>query len=207
MSYAGQRNRRREQRENTRREILAEADRFLRERSYRDLSVEALMGSTGLTRTAFYRHFDDVSELVLSLLEDVGGELYEIGERWRARAGDEPPIAALEGLNGIVDFFMRNGPLVRSIAHAAATDEQIEQGYRGFLAVFEQLLTDGLDELVRRGQLEVPDTRLMARALNLMNEAFLLAEFGQEPFGDRDLVLQTLATIWLRAVGPVGGFS
>src|ERR1700736_758627 len=82
MNSSAQRARRREQRDNTRREILVATDRLLRERPYRELSVEVVMAQTGLTRTAFYRHFDDVTELVLRLLEDVGRELYTVGELW-----------------------------------------------------------------------------------------------------------------------------
>jgi AcrR family transcriptional regulator len=193
--------RRREQRENTRREILSAADRLLRERPYRDLSVDLLMAQTDLTRTAFYRHFEDIPGLVLRLLEDVGREVYAVGARWRDGATADFASAAREGLTGIVDFFVRHGRLVRAVADAAATDEQIEQGYRGFLSAFTDMITGGLDDLVERGQLEVPSTRALAQALNLMNEAYLLEEFGREPLGDRDIALATLETVWLRVVG------
>src|SRR5437588_1893154 len=126
MSTASVRARRREQREQTRREILAAADRLLRERPYRELSVDLVMAQTGLTRTAFYRHFDDVPGLVLRLLEDVGRELFALAERWREGALQDATGAAHEALAGIVDFFVRHGPLVRAVADAAATDEQIE---------------------------------------------------------------------------------
>ena len=63
VSTAAQRARHRDQRETTRRDILAAADRFLRERPYRELSIEVVMEGTGLTRTAFYRHFDDMADL------------------------------------------------------------------------------------------------------------------------------------------------
>ena len=79
MSSPAQRARQREQRERTRRQILAAADQFLRERPYRELSVEVVMAQTGLTRTAFYRHFDDVTDLVLQLLEEIGHDLYAVG--------------------------------------------------------------------------------------------------------------------------------
>jgi hypothetical protein len=49
--------------------------------------------------------------------------------------------------------------------------------------------------------LAVPDTRALALALNLMNEAYLLHEFGREPFGDPDVALATLETVWVRAAG------
>jgi AcrR family transcriptional regulator len=201
MSTSAARSRRREQREQTSREILAAADRFLRERPYRELSVEEVMAQTGLTRTAFYRHFDDVPGLVLRLMEDVGGEVYELAERWRAGAMEDPGAAAHESLSGIVDFFSRHGPLIRAVADAAATDEQIEQGYHAFLQLFTDLAERGLDELVARGQLEVPDTGAMALALNLMNERFLLEQFGREPAGDREIALATLETIWVRVLG------
>jgi AcrR family transcriptional regulator len=173
----------------------------LRERPYRDLSVDLLMAQTDLTRTAFYRHFEDIPGLVLRLLEDVGREVYAVGARWRDGATADFASAAREGLTGIVDFFVRHGRLVRAVADAAATDEQIEQGYRGFLSAFTDMITGGLDDLVERGQLEVPSTRALAQALNLMNEAYLLEEFGREPLGDRDIALATLETVWLRVVG------
>jgi AcrR family transcriptional regulator len=202
MSASSVRARRREQREQTRREILAAADRLLRERPYRELSVDLIMAQTGLTRTAFYRHFDDVPGLVLQLMADVGQEVYELAERWRQEALENPGAAAHESIAGIVDFFVRHGTLVRAVADAGATDEQIEQGYRAFLGVFTDLAQEGLDELVARGHLEVPDTRAMALALNLMNERFLLEEFGRPPGGDRETALATLETIWLRVLGP-----
>lgn len=204
MSTAAVRNRRREQRENTKREILAAADRLLRERPYRELSVDLVMAQTGLTRTAFYRHFDDVPDLVLRLLEDVGGELYAIAERWRAGAVADFPASGRDGLSGIVQFMVRHGKLVRAVADAAATDELIERGYRQFLDSFAAMINNGLEELVERGQLDVPDTRALAQALNLMNEAFLLDQFGQEPLGDPQIAVATLETIWLRVIAPGG---
>src|SRR5205823_11225029 len=115
MSPQAQRTRHRERRESTRRQILSAADRFLRQRPYRELSVDLVMAQTGLTRTAFYRHFDDVPGLVLRLLEDVGRELFALAERWREGALRDATGAAHEALAGIVDFFVRHGPLVRAV--------------------------------------------------------------------------------------------
>jgi AcrR family transcriptional regulator len=203
VSTSVQRSRRREQRENTRRDILAAADRFLRERPYRELSVDVVMADTGLTRTAFYRHFDDLTELVLRLLEDVGRELVEVAARWQEISGRNYPEPARHALREIVDFFERHGPLVRAITDAAATDERIERGYRGAIEAFITMVAAGLDTLVARGQLEPMDTRAISRALNLMNEAYLLDQFGSEPFGDPEVAFETLERVWLGAIGPV----
>jgi AcrR family transcriptional regulator len=203
MTPQAQRTRQREQREATRREILAAADRFLRERPFRELSVDVVMAETGLTRTAFYRHFDDVTDLVLRLFADVGAELYDIGERWSRTAGIGYPAPGLEGLAGMVDFYVRNGPLMRAIAEAAVTDEQIELAYRGSVEAFIELTAVALERMVREGKLKVPDARALARAMTLMNQAYLLEEFGREPQGDPEVALVTLGTVWLRLAAPL----
>jgi AcrR family transcriptional regulator len=198
VSSSAQRTRRREQRESTRLQILAAADGLLRERPYRELSVDLVMAQTDLTRTAFYRHFDDVPSLVLRLLEDTGRELYQVAERWRIDAEGDLPAAIRSGLEGIVAFMTMHGRVIRAVADAAATDDLIERGYRQFRDLFEAMIADGLEALVQSGRLELPDTRSMAKALNLLNEAFLLDQFGQAPLGNPNVALDTLLAIWLR---------
>ncbi|MGB9185122.1 MAG: TetR/AcrR family transcriptional regulator [Solirubrobacteraceae bacterium] len=203
MSTSVQRLRHREHREQTRRQILAAADRQLRDRPYRELSVETVMTDAGLTRTAFYRHFEDVPDLVLRLLEDVGGELYEIAQKWRRGSAEDFPAAAREGLRAIVAFFERHGPLVAAVAEATVADQRIESGYQGFLEVFITLTERGFEGMVQRGQVEPFPTRAVARALNLMNERLLLDQLGREPRGEPADVLATIEMIWLRSVGAV----
>jgi TetR/AcrR family transcriptional regulator, ethionamide resistance regulator len=202
VSTAAQRARHRDQRETTRRDILAAADRFLRERPYRELSIEVVMEGTGLTRTAFYRHFDDITDLVLRLFAEVGKELFEVAQKWRETAGAEPPAPAQAALAAIVDFFVRNGPLVRAISDASATDERIEVAYRASVNAFVQIAATTLDRLASEGQVELQDTHSVARAMTMMNEAYLLDEFGREPYGDPEVALATLQTIWLRVALP-----
>jgi AcrR family transcriptional regulator len=162
------------------------------------------MAQVGLTRTAFYRHFDDTTDLVLRLLQQLVSKLYPVAERWRATAGHGYPVAAREALAAIVDFFVAEGPLVRAIVDAAGVDDRIETAYRGVMETFIALTAQALDGLVAAGRLEVPDSLALARALNLMNEAYLLDEFGREPLGDRDIALATLERVWLGAAGPLG---
>jgi AcrR family transcriptional regulator len=204
VSVTARRARFREQRENTRLQIMEAAAGFLRERPFRELSVDAVMARVGLTRTAFYRHFDDTTELVLRLLEELVSGLYPVAERWRGMAGEGYPAPAREGLAAIVDFFAADGPLVRAIVDAAVIDARIETAYRGVREAFIVITMQSLDRLVAEGRLEVVDTGALARALTLMNEAFLVEEFGREPVGDRDVALATVERVWLGAIGPLG---
>ncbi len=203
VSTQAQRVRHREHRETTRQQILNAADELLRERPHRELTVEAVMAQTGLTRTAFYRHFDDVTDIVLRLFGDVSRELRGVAERWAASAGARYPAPGREGLAGVVDFYVRHGPLMRGIAEAASTDAEIENAYRASTESLIELTGRTMERMVREGKLHVPDARALARAMTLMNEAYLLAEFGRRPQGDRDLALATLEAVWLRLGTPL----
>ncbi len=186
MGATARRVRYRKQREDTRQQILDAAAEFLRDQPFRELSVDALMSEVGLTRTAFYRHFDDTTELVLRLLEEVVGRLYPVAEHWRAIAGANYPDAAREALRAVVDVFVTDGPLLKAISDAASLDARIETAYREILEGFIALTAATLDRLAAEGRIgiDVRDTAALARALNLMNEAYLLDEFGREPLGD-----------------------
>jgi TetR/AcrR family transcriptional regulator, ethionamide resistance regulator len=203
MSPQAQRTRRREQREETRRQILAAAERLLRERPFRELTVDVVMAETNLTRTAFYRHFDDATDLVLRLYEDIARELFVVVNHWAETAGVGYPTPGREGLTGMIDFYVRNGPLIRAIAEAAVTDERIELAYRGSIDRFIEVTTGALERMAGEGLLQVPDPRALARAMTIMNTAYLLAEFGSEPQGDPKVALETLEQIWLRLAIPL----
>jgi AcrR family transcriptional regulator len=203
VSTQAQRVRHREHRETTRRQILDAAEELLRERPYRELTIDAVMAQTGLTRTAFYRHFDDVTELVLRLFAQVSQELHDVAERWAASAGVGYPAPGREGLAGVVDFYVRHGPLMRAIAEAAATDERIESAYQGSTESLIEVTGAAMERMVGEGKLDVPDARALARAMTLMNEAYLIAEFGRPPQGDRNLALATLEAVWLRLAMPL----
>jgi AcrR family transcriptional regulator len=208
VTSAEQSSRHAELRETTRSDIVAAADEFLRERPYRELSVEVLVTRSGFTRTAFYRHFDDITDLVLALMTDMGGELYGVAERWLQDAQIDHAAglgfahAARIGLRAVVDFFSRNGPMIRAFGEGATTDERIERAYNGFLDRFTELTAFGLDMMVREGQIDPLDPWPVARALNLMNERYLLDEFGRPSQGNPELALRTLETVWLRSLAP-----
>src|SRR3954471_20947943 len=164
MSAAGQRTRRRQQPEETRRQILAAGQAFLRERPYRELRVDALMAPTGLSRTVFYRHFDDVPALVLALIGELGGELVEVGEEW-GRTGHADAAEARERLAVFVDFYARNGPLVRAVVDAARDSDAVSDAYSALIEGFVALTADAMHQRVADGDLEPLDAPEIARAL------------------------------------------
>src|SRR3712207_7576997 len=90
--------RRRRSPEEAEREIIAAAESLLRERPFRELTVDEVMRRTGLSRPSFYVYFRDRHHLVLRVVERIGGELFTMSERWfrGAEPGPEAIRAALQ---------------------------------------------------------------------------------------------------------------
>jgi AcrR family transcriptional regulator len=170
------------------------AARLLREGSYRDLSVDAVMAEAGLARTLFYRHFDGLPALVLSLLEDFREALIGSGD-------PTDPAFLRRVLEQAVDVAERHGPILRAIDDAARHDAEVERAYRAFMdwsidttaAIFAEGAASGR---VR----DAPDIRATAQALTLMNGAFLMDALGRDGV-DRDVAVDVLWTVWARVLG------
>jgi len=203
MSVAVQRTKRRQQREETRAQILDAAQAFLREHPYRELSVDALMTRTGHTRTVFYRHFEDVPALILALIEGVGGELVEVAQEWSKaeRVGREE---ARERLRGFVDFHVRHGPVIHAVAEAAHHDDVVEQAYGGMVEGFIALTAQTIEERIASGELAPLDAPQIARALVRMLNAYLDDTLGRQDGTSPERVLDAVWTIWTRTLFPAG---
>src|SRR3954462_10050517 len=92
------------------REIVEAAGTLLREKPFRELTVDDLMRRTGLSRPSFYVYFRDRHDLVLKVVEHIGGELFSVSERWYD-VGDVCPALIREAIHGVVGVFAEHGPV------------------------------------------------------------------------------------------------
>ena len=127
-SRAGSGRRRRRTPEAAEREIVDAAEALLREKPFRELTVDDLMRRTGLSRPSFYVYFRDRHDLVLKVVEHIGGELFAMSERWYEGTGDGPTLIR-EAIEGVVGVFAEHGPVLRALADAAADDPRVEAAY------------------------------------------------------------------------------
>lgn len=188
--------------------ILAAANELLRNRPYRDLSVEVVMKHANLSRTIFYRHFDGLASLAVALLTTLAQDMIALSDEFAsnglaARSGKSAPDIEVirESLRAVVDFFVANGPLVKGVSDAAVEDEALEAAFAGFLKHFTAQCADAIEGLKQKGITDVENPAAMAEALTSMNGTYLQRTLGRYPQEDPATVLETLTVIWARSLG------
>ena len=193
--------RRRRSPESAEREILEAAESFLRERPFRDLTVDEVMARTTLSRPSFYVYFRDRHHLAVRLVEGIGEALFEMAEplaggdaatRARtsaSRSRASPTVYAEHGLRAGRDRG-RGRPRPGGRARLPRPDRALR----------------GRDRDAHRARHRAPgrvaplDAARTARALVWMSERYLLMTLGRLPQAPVDTVVDTLVTIWVRTL-------
>lgn len=192
------RNRYRRRRAAAERQILDAAEKLLRERPYRDLTVDEVMAAAGQSRTAFYRHFRDRQDLVIRLLNDLGAELYQLAAAWLVGTGD-PRVEGRQATALFVEAWAQHGPLLRAISEAASHDEEVEAAYRALVQVFIDASAGRLERDAASYDVGHADIRETAIALCWMSERYLSVTFATPGSGDPAVATEVLHAIWMRA--------
>ena len=191
--------RRRRSPESAEREILGAAESFLRERPFRDLTVDEVMARTTLSRPSFYVYFRDRHHLAVRLVEGIGEALFQMANRWLEGAG-EPAEDIGESLRGIAEVYDEHGLVLHAIADAAGHDPEVERVYYGLIERFVTATTTRIERDLRAGRVVPLDAAPTAGALIWMSERYLLMTLGRLPKEQVDTVVDTLVTIWIRTL-------
>ena len=191
-------------REESRARIIAAAEELVRRRSFPQLSVSDVMEQAELERTLFYRHFDDLGDLLRQAAREAFEQLYATEVDLGPARDGVGPAAVRAAIEPAAWVYERHGPLLRALSEAASADEQIAAGQAAMRQRFDELVAEALGDhgaLAPKPASEVAET---ARALNLMNESFLLDAFGREPRVSVEQAVLTLSEIWLAVIGGSG---
>lgn len=180
---------------------MAAATELVRSMSFAELTVDEVMRDAGLSRTIFYRHFDDLADLLLRAGREAIEELFEAQRAFGEAPIADDPDAIRSAFVPAVAVYSRHGPLLRAIGEAAADDELAagQQAVRQRFADLAESALRGMPDVAAHPPADLSET---ARALNLMNESYLLDAFGREPRVPAETIVQTLTEIWMAVAHP-----
>ncbi len=185
-----------EKSEKTRTAILNAALDFLWSRPFREMTVNELMASTDVSRSAFYQYFNDLHDVMESLLMLLQAEIFNVDEPWLMGTGD-PVVLIRETLSGLIDVCYERGPFLRAIIDATTTDARLEKAWLDFLISFDDAGTARIEADQKQGLIPAFDARPVMFALNRMNAYTLPRAFGHHPRQPKKPVLETLERIWI----------
>jgi AcrR family transcriptional regulator len=205
MSVATRQTRARLSREESRARIVAAATELVRELSYHELSVGAVMERAGLERTIFYRHFDDLADLLMRTGREAIEELYATQVDLSAARDGAEPEAVRAAIEPAVAVYRRHGPLLRALSEGAAADADVAAGQARIRRRFDELVAGAMSDLLDLGPEPPADVVELSRALNLMNESYLLDAFGRESRISAATAIDALTEIWVAVIRQRGG--
>lgn len=180
-------------------EILNAAEELLRERPFRDLTVDEVMRRTELSRPSFYVYFRDRHHLMLRIVERLGGEQQDLGDLWYGRRGTGPEQIR-EAVAGVVAAWQRDGPVLHALADAAADDPDVELAHRAIMDTSIEAAASHIKAELEAGHMLPVDPLETARALSIMTDRYLVAVLGRNRTTEPELVVETLCTIWIRTL-------
>lgn len=181
------------------REIIDAAEELLRERPFRELTVDEVMRRTELSRPSFYVYFRDRHHLVLKVVERMQAESAAMADVWYGAGGSGREVIR-EATAGVVRVFERHGAVLEALADAAADDPEVEAAHRGVLNFFVDATARHIETEIEAGNMLPCNAWETARALCIMNDRYMTAVLGRNPTVSPEVVVDTLATIWTRTL-------
>lgn len=196
---AGSSKRRRRKPDAAEGEILDAAESFLREKPFREMTVDDIMARTGLSRPSFYEYFRDRHHMMIKLADRLGEWTLSAGNQWLS-GDDDTSIADLKlGMGNLVAVYRERGYLLRALYDAAIHDKQVELTYRNLMSRFIDATAARITRGIDRGTIRPINPQEIATALVLMNERYLLERLRDLP-ADSSVVADTLFTVWQRVL-------
>jgi AcrR family transcriptional regulator len=185
--------------------ILEAAEAILADEGMPGLNVSAIMRRAGISRTAFYRRFDDVYGVVAAVLERVTEELVAASGEW-LRGGIGSPDVIHGNLLSFARAFESRGRTLDAIRAAASMDEGIGALWAGLVRAFR----DATEAAIRRDQAagvidDGLDAAGAAVALTWMGEQASFDLMGRRASGGPEGYADLLTPVWTRTLFGIGG--
>jgi len=139
-----------QQKEKTRRQLIdAALGQLSAERSFSSLSLREVAKEAGLAPTSFYRHFSDMDELGLTLVDEAGLTLRQLMRQARQRIEKGGSVIQIS-VQTFMEFIENNGNIFRLLLRErSGTSEEFRAAVNREIRYFTLELCDYLEKANR----------------------------------------------------------
>jgi AcrR family transcriptional regulator len=182
-----------EQKLTTRRALLDAALRLSADRGFSSLSLRAVAREAGIAPTSFYRHFKDLDDLGLALVDEVGMSLRQLVRQARraVRESGEGSVVRMS-IQTFMEFAMTNTNLFRLLLGEGSGSTP---GFRQAIArEVERFTADLVEDLVEEAEtMGRPIAQAPLAAEAMVTVAFNLGAAAiDKPPGERRAALERI---------------
>jgi len=180
--------------------ICQAAAQILTEAGMAGLSVSAVMARAGVSRTAFYRVFDDIYAVVEAVLHPITAELVAASGDWfRGQTGS--PDVVHGNLLSFARAYHPHGPTLEAISVGAALDPGLRATWDSFIDAFRDQTQAAITRDQHAGAIDAAlDAHGAAQALSWMGEQTALRIMGSRQAGTPEDYADLLTPIWTRTL-------
>jgi AcrR family transcriptional regulator len=140
---------RQERRDALEHRLLAAAEQLVTEgTSFTELSVERLASRAGISRSTFYVHVQDKSDLVLRLMRSVIAEVREASSIWWSAADQARRADLRASIEAVVDVYRSHPAAFAIIVETSTYDSAVAAELHNLM----QAIVDGTREAIEHGQ-------------------------------------------------------
>ncbi len=194
-----QRRTQRRRRDEARGAVIAAALRLAGDSSFKDLTVDEIAREAGVSRTAFYVHFRDKSELLLAAVGDVTAILYAEAERWWHGTG-EPAELVRKAIGGVAAVYAEHASLMRIATEVSTYDEEVRGFWMELIGRFVAATTDHIRLEQEAGRIrDSLGAAATADSLTWMTERCCYVHLGRGE-GTPEALTEALSAVWVAAL-------
>lgn len=178
--------------------LLDTAERLLATKSLAEIGIEELAAGAGISRSSFYFYFESKQAMLLALLAKVSdGLMAEVGS-WLTPGNTDTREEVRRSIGLAVQMYADHGAVL-----LAAQSSDAPAQARRFMAELNGRLVEASADAIERKRAEgyappgPPSARVLADMLVGMAEHCIS---HCDPEMDRDELVESLTTIWMRAI-------
>lgn len=156
-----------EQKTHTRRAIMDAALRLSAERGFSSLSLRQIAKEAEIAPTSFYRHFEDLEDLALALVDEVGTQLRQVVRQARRRVAESKEGSVVRtSIETFMQFANDNANLFRLLlGEGAGNSMTVRNAVREEVGRFTSELIESLEAEAERQKRPIARADLAAEAM------------------------------------------
>lgn len=163
-----------ETRAERRRQFVQAAWRCAETRGYRDMTVDDVCAEAGLTKGAFYSHFESKQALLVALIDDDSATLAALAHRL-----DSGSLRPVEKLRRLTQAMLERGAdssrvqVVADLWAAINVDEEVRDALRDSVARRRAALRSWIEEAVESSEIQSIPANAFASVLLALNDGLM----------------------------------